>query len=210
MSGRGNSTWASVKAVNPDWIRDRKIIPLVQFGLQKDPDLPDVPLLTDLATNEDARVQLRNLKTQQAALALNTRRQRMYFDNRAEGPGYNDQLERAARENPLLQGRSNYDPREFDRLFLGNSADENAAMRAIANRIVSQQLAADPAPPALDVTVGGKGIGVDFARSVQIDASRPMRLELEIERERKGGWLYGGLVALIGAAVAGWGRKRRE
>ncbi len=162
----------------------------------------------DEASNEDARVQLRNLKTQQAALALNTRRQRMYFDNRAEAPESNDQLERAARENPLLRGDLNYDPREFDSLFLGNSADENAAMRAIANRMVSQQLAADPSPPALDVTLAGRGMGVDFVRSVQIDASRPMRLELEIEREKKGGWFYGGLIALLGAVVVG--RKRRE
>lgn len=38
----------------------------------------------DDASNEDARVQLRNLKTQQTVLGLNTRRQRLYLDNRTD------------------------------------------------------------------------------------------------------------------------------
>ena len=35
----------------------------------------------DAASNEDARVQLENLQTQQAIVGLNTRRQRLYLDN---------------------------------------------------------------------------------------------------------------------------------
>ena len=37
----------------------------------------------DAASNEDARVQLENLQTQQAIVGLNTRRQRLFLDNRA-------------------------------------------------------------------------------------------------------------------------------
>ena len=33
----------------PDWLREHKINILVQIGLRKAPDLPDVPLLIDLA-----------------------------------------------------------------------------------------------------------------------------------------------------------------
>lgn len=87
--------------------------------------------LLDQASNEDARVQLHNLKTQQVTLALNTRRQRLYLDNRSELPAGNAQLEQAAQENPLLQGTLNFDPRQFDRLLEGNSVDETAAMKAI-------------------------------------------------------------------------------
>lgn len=57
VEGRGSNDWVSWKATKPDWLRDRKINILVQIGLQKEPDLPDVPLLADLATNpQDASV----------------------------------------------------------------------------------------------------------------------------------------------------------
>jgi tripartite-type tricarboxylate transporter receptor subunit TctC len=49
--GRAGGLWATVKATNPDWIAERKIVPLVQIGLRKEQDLPDVPLLIDLAHN---------------------------------------------------------------------------------------------------------------------------------------------------------------
>jgi len=158
--------------------------------------------LLDQASNEDARVQLRNLKTQQATLALNTRRQRLYLDNRAELPTGNAQLEKAAQENPLLQGNLNYDPQQFDRLLEGNTIDENAAMKAIANRIVTQQLAADPAPAALDVTMAERGTVLDFKRSVQVDGNKPMRLELDIVPQQSRGWIFGIILCLLGAAIA--------
>ena len=40
----------------PDWIEEKKINMLVQIGLTKAPDLPDVPLLMDLANNDDKAV----------------------------------------------------------------------------------------------------------------------------------------------------------
>ncbi len=168
--------------------------------------------LLDQASNEDARVQLRNLKTQQATLALNTRRQRLYLDNRSEIPVGNAQLEQAAQENPLLQGDLNFDPQQFDRLLEGNSVDENAAMKAIANRIVSQQLAADPAPAALDVTMAERGTVLNFKRSVQVEGNKPMRLELDIEPEQSRGWIFGAIVSFLAAAILLSGRflKTRE
>ena len=52
---RGSNAWASWKATRPDWLKDKKINILVQIGLTKAPDLPDVPLLMDLATNDQDR-----------------------------------------------------------------------------------------------------------------------------------------------------------
>jgi hypothetical protein len=155
----------------------------------------------DQASNEDARVQLHKLKTQQATLALNTRRQRLYLDNRSEVVLGNLQLEKAADQNPLLQGRTNYDPREFDRLLEGNTVDENTAMKAIADRIVNQQLAADPAPSALDVTLEERGSILDFKRSVQVDGTKPMHLKLDVVPVQGGGWFYGIIISMLGAAV---------
>src|SRR5262245_47336299 len=51
---RGSNSWASWKATRPHWLTEKKINILVQIGLRKAPDLPDVPLLMDLgATAED-------------------------------------------------------------------------------------------------------------------------------------------------------------
>jgi tripartite-type tricarboxylate transporter receptor subunit TctC len=55
VGGRGSNTWRSYQTTRPDWIKDGKIIPLVQIGLRKHPDLPDVPLLIELAQNDADR-----------------------------------------------------------------------------------------------------------------------------------------------------------
>jgi tripartite-type tricarboxylate transporter receptor subunit TctC len=56
--GRAGGLWVTVKATNPDWIAEKKIYPLIQIGLQKEPDLPDVPLFMDLAQNSEDRAVL--------------------------------------------------------------------------------------------------------------------------------------------------------
>jgi len=133
----------------------------------------------DEASNEDARVQLRNLKTQQAVLGLNTRRQRLYLDNRAEG-ARNEQLEQAANLNPYIQGKLNFDPQQLDQLLMGNTVEENTALRGIAARLVDQQLVAEPAPGAIDVTLPERGRVFTFTRSLQVDGAAPLDLKLDV------------------------------
>ncbi|NQW99450.1 hypothetical protein HQ447_02235, partial [bacterium] len=154
----------------------------------------------DAASGEDARVQLRQLKTQQAVLGLNTRRQKLTIDNRGATPqAPNAQLDRAVEANPVLRGGSNYDPKQFERFLEGNTADENAALKEIANRIVTQQLAAEPAPVALDVTLPERGTVLTFGRSVQVDGQRPMAITLDLQRVGSGfAWLGVGLCLLLG------------
>ena len=48
IGGRASYSWDSLKSANPDWLADNKVNILVQIGLRKAPDLPDVPLLLDL------------------------------------------------------------------------------------------------------------------------------------------------------------------
>jgi tripartite-type tricarboxylate transporter receptor subunit TctC len=55
VDGRGSNAWGAWKATRSDWLRDKKINILVQIGLTKAPDLPDVPLLIDLAANDEDR-----------------------------------------------------------------------------------------------------------------------------------------------------------
>jgi hypothetical protein len=135
----------------------------------------------DAATNEDARVELRVLKTQQAVLGLNTRRQKLYLDNRGDVQR-NEQLEQAANLNPLLQGKTNYDPQQFDQMLLGNTAEENTALNGIASRLVDQQLAAEPAPGAIDVTMPERGQVLTFTRSMQVDGNAPLTLQLDLNK----------------------------
>jgi ABC-type phosphate/phosphonate transport system substrate-binding protein len=61
VDGRGSNAWGAWKATRPDWLRDKKINILVQIGLTKAPDLPDVPLLIDLAANDQDRAILKLL-----------------------------------------------------------------------------------------------------------------------------------------------------
>lgn len=55
VEGRGSNPWSDWKAKRPDWVKEKKIIPILQMSLFKHPDLPDVPLMIDLAPNETAR-----------------------------------------------------------------------------------------------------------------------------------------------------------
>jgi len=122
---------------------------------------------------------LRVLKTQQAVLGLNTRRQKLYLDNRADVEP-NAQLEQAANMNPLLQGKTNYNPQEYDQMVQGNSAEQNTELNGIATRIVDQQLAAEPAPGAVDVTMPERGQVLTFTRTMQVDGNAPLKLELRV------------------------------
>ena len=61
VAGRGSNSWAAWKSTRPEWVRDKKLSILVQIGLTKAPDLPDVPLLMDLAQNESDRAVLKLL-----------------------------------------------------------------------------------------------------------------------------------------------------
>jgi tripartite-type tricarboxylate transporter receptor subunit TctC len=55
IDGRASNSWAAWKSTHPDWVRDKKIIVLVQVGLRRVSDLPDVPLLLELAGNDTDR-----------------------------------------------------------------------------------------------------------------------------------------------------------
>lgn len=55
VQGRCGWSWSSIKATRMDWVASRKIIILVQMSLSKHPDLPDVPLIMDLAKTDEQR-----------------------------------------------------------------------------------------------------------------------------------------------------------
>ncbi|HEY3642794.1 MAG TPA: hypothetical protein VGL31_17010 [Xanthobacteraceae bacterium] len=55
VEGRGSNPWSEWKTQKPDWVREGKIVPLMQMTLIRHPDLPDVPRLIDLGGNADVR-----------------------------------------------------------------------------------------------------------------------------------------------------------
>ena len=55
VQGRCGWSWSSVVATHKDWVDQKKVNILVQLSLEKHPDLPDVPLIIDLAKTDEQR-----------------------------------------------------------------------------------------------------------------------------------------------------------
>ena len=55
VKGRCGWSWSSVKSTHKSWIDDKKMVVLVQLSLNKHPELPDVPLVIDLAKTDEQR-----------------------------------------------------------------------------------------------------------------------------------------------------------
>lgn len=142
----------------------------------------------DAASNEDARVQLENLKTQQAIIGLNTRRQRLFLDNSRGGATVadNEQLRQAASANPILQqDQLSYRPQELSQLLAGNSKEDNATLQQIAGRLVQHQRTTEPAPQAILISLPEEGNVYSFRRSVQVAENAPLLLELNFNSQYK-------------------------
>jgi tripartite-type tricarboxylate transporter receptor subunit TctC len=65
VEGRCGWSWSSIKSRQVAWLQEKKINLLVQFALQKVPELPDVPLIMDLATTDEQRQILRLILARQ-------------------------------------------------------------------------------------------------------------------------------------------------
>jgi hypothetical protein len=48
-------SWSTLKASHPDWIKGNKLNVIIQMGLTRLPDLPNVPSAIDLVANEEDR-----------------------------------------------------------------------------------------------------------------------------------------------------------
>jgi tripartite-type tricarboxylate transporter receptor subunit TctC len=59
VDGRCGWSWSSVESTRGSWVKEKKITILMQLSLKKHPDLPDVPLITDLAKTDEQRAILR-------------------------------------------------------------------------------------------------------------------------------------------------------
>jgi tripartite-type tricarboxylate transporter receptor subunit TctC len=55
VQGVGATSWTTLKALNSNWLQDKKIKVIAQWGMRKHPDLPDVPSMLDLAKTDADR-----------------------------------------------------------------------------------------------------------------------------------------------------------
>jgi hypothetical protein len=59
LQGSGGPFYSSLMSSRPTWVRDRKVTLIVQIGLEKDPHLPNVPLLYDFAKSKEDQLELK-------------------------------------------------------------------------------------------------------------------------------------------------------
>jgi tripartite-type tricarboxylate transporter receptor subunit TctC len=58
INGVFGTAWTALLSSQPDWLRDKKVKVIAQFGEKKHKDMPDVPLLLDYVKNPDDRAAL--------------------------------------------------------------------------------------------------------------------------------------------------------
>ena len=66
MQGRCGWSWSSVVSTRANWLKEGKVNVLVQLSMKKHEDLPNVPLVLDLASNQEERQILRLVFARQA------------------------------------------------------------------------------------------------------------------------------------------------
>lgn len=146
----------------------------------------------DQAFNEDARVQLNNLKLQQALVGLNVRQ--------AATANATDAFANKLRD---LRGRKevNYTQQDAKAIIDRNSADENAAFMRLAQRLIQQQDAAVSSPAAIHASVPEQGRLFTFKRSVAVDPQADLKITLQA-KAAKAAPLGTRFLILLGAFIA--------
>jgi len=66
VDGRCGWSWSSVRSTRPQWLTEKKITILVQLALHKHADLPDTPVIIDLAKTDEQRQILKLIFARQA------------------------------------------------------------------------------------------------------------------------------------------------
>lgn len=146
----------------------------------------------DYAFNEDARVQLHNLKLQQALVGLNVRQAAAAGDTAVLGSRFRD-----------LRGAKNlnYTQQDAKGIIDRNSADDNAATLRLAEKLIQQQDAAVTTAAAIRANIPQQGRVLTFQRSVAVDKEADLRIELQTNTGRVASWgMRGAILAGIFAA----------
>ncbi len=141
----------------------------------------------DAAFNEDARVQLQNLKMQQALTGLNLSQSRVA----SQAPS-----QVAAPATPPRAGQ----PPER------GAAEEDAVPLKLAQRLIQQQEAAAASPTALRVALPEQGQVLTFTRPLAVESWAELKIALRAAATRAEAEVSGAgrLALLAGLFLAGW------
>jgi len=154
----------------------------------------------DLAFNEDARVQLNNLKLQQALVGLNVRQSIVSGANTAVSGKLLDLRNK---------GEANYTQQDARQIIDNNSADENTAFMKLAERIIQQQDAAVANPAVIRANIPEQGQLLTFKRAVVVDTWADLNIGLKTRTATAASGstrlMVLGLFALVLALLAGLG-----
>src|SRR5262249_45696378 len=131
----------------------------------------------DAAFNEDARVQLHNVKLQQALVGLNVRQAEA-----SAGPAPVDGWLRDW-QNRKEPGYTQQDAKD---LIERNTADDNAAFSKLAERLIQQQDAAVNNASALRATLPQQGRVLTFKRAVVVDTWADLKVTVEASAAANG------------------------
>jgi hypothetical protein len=156
----------------------------------------------DEAFNEDARVQLNNLKLQQALMGLNARQ--------AAVAGANDDV--GGRLNQLRNNKdANYTQQDAQQIFGNNSADDNGALTKLAERLIQQQDAAVANPAVIRASIPEQGRLLTFKRAVVVETWADLNVGLEARTANVAPWsarlLLLAATALVLALLGALARK---
>ena len=150
----------------------------------------------DAAFNEDARVQLNNLKLQQALVGLNARQSAVNGDTDALGGKFRDLRNR--KDN-------NYTQQDAQQIVDSNSAEENAAFMKLAERLVQQQDAAVSSPAVIRANIPEQGRLLTFKRSMDVDREADLNIGLEAVAVQTASWtLRLALLAITAFVLVGF------
>ena len=156
------------------------------FGLSKN----------DEAFNEDARVQLNNLKLQQALVGLNVRQAAVAGETGAVGGKLNE-----LRNNK----DGNYTQQDAKQIIDNNSADENAALMKLADRLIQQQDAAVANSAAIRANIPEQGRLLTFKRAVVVDTWADLNIGLHARTTTGMSWgMRAAVLALVALVLGGF------
>ena len=150
----------------------------------------------DEAFNEDARVQLNNLKLQQALVGLNVRQA-------GQSAGANGGAGQGAQTlNELRNSKdANYTQQAAKQIIDNNGADENAALMKLADRLIQQQDAAVANPAVIRASIPEQGRLLTFKRAVVVDKWADLNINLQARTTAVASWNVRLLVLAITALV---------
>jgi hypothetical protein len=156
----------------------------------------------DAAFNEDARVQLHNIKLQEALVGLNMRQAALGGGRESLGAKFRD-----------LRNRKevNYTQQDAKDIIDRNTAEDNAAYLRLAERLVQQQDAILSAPTALRASIPQQGRVLTFERAVVVDPWADLRIEMKASVPSASAWTT--RVSILTAtffvlALFAWGTRR--